>query len=75
MNTPQKVLSVSAVGLLLGFGLCGVGFLLPSSRNQEFGGGASFLGFIICVASVLVLFSAFLYMLVAVIIDRFRGNR
>ena len=75
MNTRQKVLTASAVGLLLGFGLCGVDTLLPSSKTQEFGGILSFLGFVLCLVSVLLLIGTLLSFAVTGARNYFRGRR
>lgn len=75
MNTRQKVLTASAVGVLLGFGLCGVDALLPSSKNQEFGGTFSFLGLVLCLISLLLLLEALLSFAVTKVTNYFRGRR
>jgi hypothetical protein len=75
MNARFKLLIGAAVGLLLASGLCGVDHFLWSSKDQEFGGPASFLGFIIFIVSVLLLLGTLLSFAVTGITDLFKGRR
>ena len=74
MTGPQKTLAIGGIGLLLGFGLCGLDALMPH-QHQEFGGTAAFLGFVLCIASAASLVMGVLWLLVAGIADSTRGRK
>ena len=63
MSSVAKWMSVSAVGVLLGLGLCGLDLALHPQNQYPFAGAISLLGYGLCVLSVVSLALSTLVML------------
>ena len=60
MKTISKWLAGSAVGVLLGLGLCGLDQALHPGNHDSVGGWISFWGFVLCLISGLILIASLL---------------
>lgn len=71
---PKKMLPIGAIGLLLGFGLCGLDFLMPG-HNQGFGGTSAFLGFLVCIASIASIVVALLWLSISRVVNSIQSRK
>lgn len=76
MSFRLKLLTGAAVVLLLGIGLCGTGVVLnPPGKPHPLADELSFLGFFVCIVSVLLLLAILFSYAVTGIVNLFRDKQ